>query len=145
MRPTAALIVSSLAWTACSLAGPAQPQALELDKDFSLKPGEWMQSADASVKLGFEAVTADSRCPKNAQCMVAGEAIVKVWMQQGSAPRQTRELRSAAGDPQRTRVGDMEVRLLQVDPYPISGRTTPPQAYIATLTLRRLSPSSTER
>jgi hypothetical protein len=135
MKRAAALIAASLAWTACSVAGPARPAIVELGKDFSLKPGESAQTADAAWQVGFEGVGADSRCPKGEQCVWAGEATVRVWLQQGGQTRQSRELRSTPGTAQSVRVGSLELRLLRVDPYPVRGKPIARNEYKVTLLL----------
>ena len=83
MRLAAATIVASLVWTACSVADPAQPVYFELEKNFSLRAGESAQTRDGALRIGFDGVTADSRCPKGEQCVRAGEVSVRVWVQQG--------------------------------------------------------------
>ena len=145
MKLAAATIVASLAWTACSMAGPARPVPIEPGKDFSLKAGESAQTPDGSLQVGFDGVTADSRCPKGTQCVWAGDATARVWLQQGPGPKQMHELRAAAGAAQAVRVLGHELRLLRLDPYPVSGRPIAQGDYVATLSLSRSPTADPER
>ena len=145
MRLAAATIVASLAWTACSTAGPAAPAPIELGKAFSLKPGEVALTADGGIRIGFTGVTADSRCPKGEQCVVAGDATVRVWLQQGAGPRQVGDLRAAPGKAQQLQVFAHELRLVGLAPYPVSGRVIAPADYAATLILTRSASGDPDR
>lgn len=145
MKLAAATVVASLAWTGCSTAGPAPPELVEPGKAFSLKTGESAQTRDGSLRVGFDGVTADSRCPKGAQCVWAGDATVRVWLQRGSGARETRELHSSASAPQMARLLDHELRLVQLDPYPINGKPIVQADYVATLILSRGAAAAPER
>lgn len=145
MKLAAALTATALAWTACSIAGPSAPLSIEPGKSFSLRPGESAQTADAALQVGFEGVTADSRCPKGTQCVWAGDATVRIWVQRGSGPREARELHAAPSATQALRVMDHELRLVRLEPYPLAGKAPTPADYVATLTLARAAASAPER
>lgn len=131
----AAALAASLAWTACSLAGPGAPVPIELGKPFSLRPGESARVDGGALRIGFVGVVADSRCPKGAQCVWAGDATVQIWVQQGAGPRESHALHTATGAAQVARVPGHELRLLRLDPYPVSGRPIAAQEPQATLLL----------
>jgi hypothetical protein len=133
------------ACTACGTGGAAQPAAVDLGTPFSLRAGGSAQTRDAVLRVGFDAVIGDSRCPKGQQCVWAGDASVQVWVQQGSGPRETRVLHTAPGDGQAARVWGHELRLVRVEPMPAAGRTTASGDYTATLLLSRGSTLAAER
>lgn len=135
MRNAAAVIVASLAWTAWGVAAPFEPLLPETGNSVTLKPGESAQAAAGSLRVGFEGVTADSRCPKGEQCIRAGDATVRIWLQSGSGPRETREVHTASGAAQTASASGWDVRLRRLDPYPITGQSVARQDYVATLTL----------
>ena len=139
MRLAAATIVASsiLLWTACSLADPARPANIEPGKTFSLRVGESVRSDDGVLQIGFVGVAVDSRCPKGEQCIWAGSATIRVWLQQAGGPRLTRELHTASKAPQVEKLSGMDLRLVRLDPHPISGRAIAQGDYIATLALDR--------
>lgn len=135
MRRAASAILLAMAWASCTLAGPGDAPLPRVapGQSVSLKPGEAAQSADGSLRFGFEAVTTDSRCPRNVQCVWAGNAVVRIWLQRGSGAREVRELHSSTGS---TREGpDTGLRLERLDPVPVAGQELPPRNYIATLAL----------
>jgi hypothetical protein len=145
MRLAAVMIAAAFALPACSLAEPARQVQVEVGKSFDLKVGGSARTVDAALQIGFEAVTGDSRCPKGEQCVRAGDATVRIWLQQGSGPRQTRELHAAPGPGQALRLQDLELRLLRLDPYPVTGRPIATADYVASFTLNRGSASDAER
>jgi hypothetical protein len=145
VRRTAAAIMASLAWTACSMAGPNTALRIEQGQAFSLRPGESAQTADGALRIGFDGVTADSRCAKGEQCVRAGEAIARVWFQQGSGQKETRELRTAPDAAQTTRVLDQFIRLVRLDPIAVTGKAIEKAEYVATLKLSRTAANEAER
>lgn len=139
MRLVAAMIVasSSLLWTACSLADPARAATIEPGKTFSLRVGESVRSDDGALLIGFVGVTADSRCPKGEQCIWAGSVTVRVWLQQAGGPRLTRDLHTASNAPHVENASGIDLRLMRLDPHPITGKAIAQGDYVATLALDR--------
>jgi hypothetical protein len=129
----AAAIVASLGWTACTMAGPASAIIFEPGTAFGLKAGESAQARDGMLRVGFDGVTADSRCPKGVQCVWAGEATVQVWLQRGAGPKEARSLHLPPGKGPAVRILDLELRLLRLDPHPVGERSIAPTDYVATL------------
>jgi hypothetical protein len=62
--------------TGCS-GNPARPSAMALGQSFDLRPGERADLA-AGVSLVFSDVPSDARCPIDATCVSAGEALADV-------------------------------------------------------------------
>jgi hypothetical protein len=145
MRLAAATATASLLWVACSLAGPGRPATLVVGQSFSLQAGQWAQTADRALGVGFEGVTADSRCPKGEQCIRAGHATLRVWLQRGGGPREARELQATAAAADSVHALDHELRLLRLDPHPVSGRVPAAGDYVATLILTRGAAAASER
>lgn len=145
MRLAAATIIASLAWTACGMPGSAGTVQIELGKKFSLRTGGAAQTPDGAMRVGFEGITADSRCAKGEQCILAGEATVRVWLQRGAGQREARELHSAMGAAQAASAMGHEVHLVSLDPYPVTGKAIAKGDYVVTLTLRRGSTAESDR
>lgn len=97
------------------------------------------------MRIGFDGVSADSRCPKGVRCVWAGDATVRVWVQRGAEPKLQRELHTTPGATQAVRLLGHELRLLQLDPYPLAGQPTAAAAYRATLTLKPAPADAVER
>ena len=105
------------------------------DPPVRLAPGEAASLDDGALALRFLRVVADSRCPRGAKCIRAGEAEVAVTV----TPRgraSTEAILSTARPIQRLVVASWEIELVGVDPYPVLGRATAPDAYRATFAVR---------
>ncbi|MDT9001667.1 hypothetical protein RQP53_20490 [Paucibacter sp. APW11] len=127
---------------ACSSAAPEAPLAVAVGTAFTLPVGGTAQVGQTGVRVGVEAVSADSRCPKGAQCVWAGQASVRVWLQQGRGDRQTLDLHlpAMAGPP--VQAFGHQVQLLQLDPLPVSGKPIARADYRATLLLLLTPPDT---
>lgn len=151
MRLAAALLPISLLWAACGTAGTAgtggtgQQDSFELGKPLRLTPGASARATGTELRVGFDAVIADSRCPKGERCVSAGDATVRVWLQQGTGPRVTRELHTATGAAQTASALGHELRLLSLEPYPVTGRAITNDRWVATLVLNTGSAPAPER
>jgi hypothetical protein len=120
---------------ACALALPDVPVSVQAGQSFSLKPGQSAHLQRSALRVGFDDVVADSRCPKGERCFSAGDATARVWLQMGSGARQAYELHTAPGAVQTLRVQGHELRLLRLDPYPTAGKPVASSPYAALLTL----------
>lgn len=145
MKKSFAMLALSAALAACATAAAVDALVIQADKPFQLSPGGVAELRSQALRLGMEGVTADSRCPKDVQCVWAGDATVRVWWQLGEAERETAELHAAANAVKAVRVGDMELTLMDLDPVPISGRAIDKSSYVATLKLSRTATAMTDR
>jgi len=141
MKKSLVMLGVAAALAACAAAVAVDALVIELEQPFQLSPGGSAQLRGQALRLGLEEVAADSRCPKDVQCVWEGDATLRVWWQRGKAPREHGELHTAAHAQRTLRVGDMELTLLGLDPVPISSRAIAKQSYVASL---RLSRSSSE-
>jgi len=127
--------------TACASASnsgnPGAPSA-KLNQSFSLKVGTSTSVDGEGIQVGFDAVIADSRCPKGAQCIVAGDATIRVWLARTSQARETRDLKTAPADAAQTVINSYRLTLSSLAPEPtVDG---PPRAsdYVAALVVARV-------
>ncbi len=96
-------------------------QPFELGKPFTLHYGETAQWAtDETIRIRFDSILDDSRCPQGVQCVWAGRAIAAITFFQNG------EMQNGAlvmGDPAGTNYsnqatfGDFTVTLIQVRPH----------------------------
>jgi hypothetical protein len=118
-------------------AAVAQPAAenrrAALGERVALRAGESARIGNDGLDVGVETIVRDSRCPTGERCAQEGEAVVRVWLRKGSGPRETRDLQLSARAPGVGTALEHEVRLLRLDPQPVSGKATPPGDYLATL------------
>ena len=138
MRFAATTLALSLCWAACSVAAPDQPLLIEAGKSVSLRVGESAQTRDGEWRIGFEGVSADSRCPEGVQCVWAGDATVRVWLQRRAGPRELHELHTAARAASGASAPGSDgrrLRLMRLDPSPVASKPVAPGDYVVTLTL----------
>ena len=120
--------------TACDEKAPAAP-SVPLNAQFTLAPGEAATIQDSRVRIQFERVSGDSRCPADAVCIQGGDALVHI--RAGSGGMVDYELHT--GDESRAAVvhDGYRIELVNLQPYPFSSRTIRPEEYRATLRVSR--------
>ena len=111
-----------------------EPVEVSLGQSFALKLGRQAAVSSEKLRIRFASVPQDSRCPKGEQCITAGEARVALEVSVGDAAPTAVEL----GTSEEVDVAGFQVRLVGLEPYPVSGRPLHPEEYVATLVLRRL-------
>lgn len=105
-----------------------------LDVQLVLAPGETADVQDAAIRLRFEGVSGDSRCPADAICIQGGDALVRISVMSGGT---LAAFDLHTGSMQPVRHGDLTIALVQLVPYPFSSRTIAPNEYRATLRVTR--------
>jgi hypothetical protein len=113
---------------------PSRPTEATLGQPFELRTGATVV-LEGGLTLLFDRVGSDSRCPADAQCVWAGDAVVQISTRRAS-DRADRELHTGSGASAAT-VFDYTVKLLQLVPQPRTDRTIEPEEYIATLLVTR--------
>lgn len=136
--------VAILAPVVGSVAGPSEPKNAVFGESFSLGVGESARIEAGALQIGFEDVPADSRCPKGEQCIREGDATVRVWLQKASETKETHELHTSPKEQGALSYLSHQVRLLRLDPYPVTGRTIARGDYLATFEATRGSSAPPE-
>jgi hypothetical protein len=105
------------------------------DQPFTLAVGESARFGNVRLTVQFTGVSGDSRCPADVLCIQGGDAIVHLRV----ATDVTEHYELHTGDAARGAVSHRSFRiaLVELQPYPFSGRTTAPEEYRATLTVSR--------
>jgi hypothetical protein len=112
-----------------------QPSQTPLGQPFELRSGA-SAMLDGGLTITFDGVASDSRCPMNALCIWAGDAVVALSISQGPGGSVPRELHTnAAGSV--TSYLAYSIKLLALAPYPRTDRPIGPGDYVATLTVAR--------
>jgi hypothetical protein len=144
MRSAVAVLVTILV-SAMGGIDASEPDRVTLGKSFVLRVGESVQIGTEELRIGFEDVAADSRCPKGERCIWEGDATVRVWLQRESQAKEMCELHTSTKDDGPAGALSYEVRLRRLDPHPISGRTIAKEDYRATLEVTRGSSAAPDR
>jgi hypothetical protein len=113
-------------------AGGGEP---ELGRPFDMKPSEVVTIE--GLRVTFEGVGEDSRCPTGVQCAWAGDAAAAFTLEKPPAPALHRTLHTNGRFERQTTADAFIVRLEDIKPYPKDGVTTAPEDYRATLVVSR--------
>jgi hypothetical protein len=126
------LIVVFLMASAC--VGPTTP-TYRVNQQFTLEPGFLARIAETSIRIRFEGVVNDSRCPADAVCIQGGDALVRIQVLPDGSQASTHDLHTANTNP--VTYQGLTIALVQLTPYPISSRTIAQSEYRATLLVTR--------
>ena len=127
MRPL--FIVAVLAICACS-GSPTQPDRVPAGRPFDLRVGDSALTTD-NLRIRFDTVRSDSRCPMDALCIRAGEAVIAITLSLAGEAAIGRELETVPARSQTTH-SRFTITLSQLQPYPRSDRQIQPRDYVAT-------------
>jgi hypothetical protein len=116
---------------------PTSPRAVNVGARFTLAPGQTAQVEGSGLRVTFESVTADSRCPVDVTCVWEGDAVVVVSLRPASAGAAQHELHTAGRYPSEAEEGDYRVRLVDLAPAPRQGGSSRPGDYRATFVVAR--------
>lgn len=115
--------------------GPTDPSGPSLDERFILQVGESEVLRGEPVRVRFERIIEDSRCPIDVVCVVAGEAIGEFEIRVGGAAPVTVEIST---DPRGSVVvGGYRFTLVGMSPLPRSNIRIDPRQYRAELVVTR--------
>ena len=114
---------------ACS-GGPTQPDRVPAGQPFDLRVGDSALTTD-DLRVQFDTVRSDSRCPMDALCVRAGEAVIAITLSLPGEAAVGRELETVPAKAQTT-FSRFTITLSSLAPYPRSDRQIQPNDYIAT-------------
>lgn len=140
---TASLLLVVAAWSCGSkprVGDPSKAQApsneVSPDQEFELGPGQ--SAVVGPLKITFDSITADSRCPPDVQCVWEGDAVAKVVAATGTQEPVSYELHTNAGFTTQVDHGGYRIRLSALAPTPRSGVEIDPKTYVITLLVTKL-------
>jgi hypothetical protein len=114
-------------------ANPSDIKTARPGERFTLRVGESASVQGASMVIKFLEVMGDSRCPKGEQCVWEGDATVRISVSHGAGPSQTQDLHTSSREPGPQAGGAYVIRLVGLDPQPVTGRAIVQADYEATL------------
>ena len=109
---------------------PTQPDRVPKNEPFDLRIGESALTTD-DVRIRFDAVRSDSRCPMEAICVRAGEAVIALTLSREGEIAVGREVDTTPARSSTTFL-NFTITLSSLQPYPRSDRQIRPQDYVAT-------------
>lgn len=120
-----------------SIASQAGEKVIVLDREFKLKIGESAKAPREGLKVEFDSVSEDSRCPKGVNCVWAGNAKILLKVQKDTGKPADVELNTNI-NPKTFRYLEYDLSLKELKPYPESDRTIKTSDYEVTVTVRKL-------
>jgi len=110
-----------------------------LGKEVSLEIDRTLIIESENLEIKFLGVTSDSRCPKGTSCIWAGQVIVmvNVW-KAGENLGEFQLIDTNDGRVSSTQVGDYEIFLLKVEPYPEINKTINTKDYRITIKVNKV-------
>lgn len=140
MSQLASILTLVLGFAACGTAGgrletPSQPQ-VGLGEEFALKAGQSASVQDGALRVRFEVVSSDSRCPRGVTCIWEGDAVVGVSTHRGSVANR-HELHTSGQFARAAAEGPFRIQLVKLDPLPVEGAPVNQQEYVATFKVAR--------
>jgi len=133
-RRTSAAVVFTAGLLLEGLVAAAPPQ----QESARLGVGETLQIGRAKTSLTFIRVERDSRCPKGARCIRAGEAVVVFSLREddGGVSTLTLEVPPGGGTSQSFR--GYRVQIIGLDPQAETDVEIAPDGYVASITVQKL-------
>jgi hypothetical protein len=120
------LLVVLLLGVGCS--SPTQPDRVPKGKPFDLRIGESALTTD-DVRIRFDTVRSDSRCPMDAICVRAGEAVIALTLSRVGEIPVGRELDTTPARSSTTYL-NFAITLSSLQPYPRTDRRIQPGDYV---------------
>ena len=128
MAARSVLVALAIVATAgCS--SPTSPDAVA-GTPFDLKVGA-TATLSGRLRIRFDGVRSDSRCPLDALCVRAGEAIIDVSLAASNGSVEVRQMRTDITG-SRITYADHMIQLTALAPYPRSTQQIDPRDYVAT-------------
>ena len=113
---------------------PHATRSVPTGQPFDLRVGDSALTTD-DLRIRFDTVRSDSRCPMDALCVRAGEAVIALTIGRSGEVPVGRELDTTPARSSTTFL-NFTITLSSLQPYPRSGRQIQPGDYVATFVVR---------
>ena len=109
---------------------------MNVGESFTLRIGEAARVEDAEITVSFEEVSSDSRCPKDVNCIQAGEAVVVLALESAAGKKTLVELAVPPGGASLAATFEtLRVTVVELQPQTESTKSIDPSSYVATVRL----------
>jgi len=118
---------------------PNDKPTITLGQEFQVAAGHTATLPAGNVRVVFNGVSEDSRCPAGVQCAWAGQAVVQisVYPPDGTPVGYNLVLGSSAINADLATAGQYTIRLRALDPLPVGSEQVSPTDYVATLLMSK--------
>jgi hypothetical protein len=137
------VMVLAMALVGCRLSPEAEADSVgfNLNQAFSLRGGQEAATSDGTLRIRFDDVLEDSRCPTEVECFWTGQARIAILVEPPGRERTMAEFNTNPAPGQnvmKVRVGEYTVQLWSLDPYPRTPDESRPLAdYTASLLVQK--------
>ena len=130
------VVVASLLMASIVAAHARAPQAQEAATS-RLQVGDTLRIGGTQVSIVFEAVQSDSRCPKDARCIRAGEAVVILQVEETGRESTPVAFHVPPGGGDSRSSHGYRIEIFRLDPEAETEVEIPQSRYVATLRVDR--------
>lgn len=133
------LFAAALVAATAGCSSPNEPGGI-FRTEVTLRPGEVTAVASTPLRIGFDRVAADSRCPATALCIQSGDALVVFNVSiggSGAAEVRLRTVGGTTGQDMIATVGGYELAISGLRPYPETTTPIPSADYRVTVSVSR--------
>jgi len=110
----------------------------QTSQTISVRVGKQKKASRSKLTIKFVSLVEDSRCPKDVDCIHAGNATIKVLVSKSGGESKTLEMNTDLGPKGDTFEG-YAINLTSLTPIPMSNIRINRNAYTATFSVSRLS------
>ena len=135
-------LLASLALSAGAAKRQPARKKVMLDKNFVLRVGQEVLTADGKLSIKFVSVPEDSRCPRGVTCIWAGNVSVQLQVTKLNSKSVKIELNTNPRDTpagEEADCGNYHLKLVSVDPYPVQDQQLAAGDYRVTLVVSKKS------
>ena len=135
MSGLSASLAGLILLASCGTPSPSAPPAppATAGEQITLAPGQSAQVQGGSVRIIFQSVSADSRCPVDVTCVWEGDAVVVITTLAEGDTAFRHELHTSGRYASEVEVSTARIRLVSLAPEPHADQPPAPAAYRATL------------
>jgi hypothetical protein len=133
------LLVALSLGLSLSCAGTGDKEKVSFNQEFSLQIGHSAQAGQGELEIKFVKVTEDSRCPRGATCIRAGQVSCEVLITgRGFSSSLTITEPGLTDNPNQTLYKNYRLKY-HVQPYPELNKKISTEEYKLTLTIEKVS------
>jgi hypothetical protein len=108
-------------------------EAVVLGQPFKIRFGEELTVKREDLKVKFDSLLEDSRCPSDVKCIWAGDANILISVKKARADAAKIELHTSGAFKRSGKYQRYVIKLVTLTPYPRSQDSRKPNDYVATL------------
>jgi len=114
-----------------------QSEQVVLDQNFKIKYGQELTIKGQNLKVKFDSLLDDSRCPTDVKCLWEGDAKILISVRRGRAKESHMELHTNQNFTRAGKYQKYTIKLVALDPYPKTRFQLKQSDYVATLLIRK--------